>query len=253
MAVYDGVIRDNVVVLPDGMRLPDGTPVEVRPRVAGTRDDDDSAAVDAELRADGLLDEPLDDLDADAAATDRDDFEPVPFTGRPLSEQIIEERRCGSPRDPVVPVHVRPFASADRDAVLGLAPRLIIGIAPWRDAAAFLTAARGWIERSIAGIGPDQAVLVAEDTQGQCMGFVSVSRQRHFTGAEQAYIGELVVAEEAEGQGVGRALVAGAEAWGRAQDYRLIALETGMANRHARDFYERLGYNEESVTLVKVL
>ncbi|MDQ2831232.1 MAG: hypothetical protein M3Y74_19560 [Chloroflexota bacterium] len=93
MAVYDGVIRDNVVVLPDGVRLPDGTPVEVRPRVAGTRDDDDSAAVDAELRAAGLLEEMPVDLSVGAATTEGDDFEPVPFTGRPLSEQIIEERR----------------------------------------------------------------------------------------------------------------------------------------------------------------
>lgn len=91
MVVYDGVIRDNVVVLPDGVRLPDGTPVEVRPRVAGARDDDDSAAVDAELRATGLLEEASDDRDGGAAVGD--DFEPVPFTGRPLSEQIIEERR----------------------------------------------------------------------------------------------------------------------------------------------------------------
>lgn len=92
MVVYDGVIRDNVVVLPDGVRLPEGTPVEVRPRVGGTRDDDDSVAVDAELRAAGLLEEAPDDLDAGVAAGG-DDFEPVPFTGRPLSEQIIEERR----------------------------------------------------------------------------------------------------------------------------------------------------------------
>ncbi len=91
MAVYDGVIRDNVVVLPDGVRLPEGTPVEVRPRVGGARDDD-SAAVDAELSAAGMLEETPGDHDADATA-DSNDFEPVPFTGRPLSEQIIEERR----------------------------------------------------------------------------------------------------------------------------------------------------------------
>lgn len=93
MAPYDGVVRDNVVVLPDDVRLPDGTPVEAPPRVGGARDDDDSAAVDAELRAAGLLDETPDDLDVGAAATGRDDFEPVPFIGGPLSEQIIEERR----------------------------------------------------------------------------------------------------------------------------------------------------------------
>ncbi len=92
MVVYDGVIRDNVVVLPAGVRLPEGTTVEAPPRVGGARDDDDSAAVDAELRAAGLLDEAPDDPDV-GAAVDGDDFEPVPFTGRPLSEQIIAERR----------------------------------------------------------------------------------------------------------------------------------------------------------------
>ena len=92
MVVYDGVIRDNVVVLPDGVRLPEGTPVEVRPRVGETRDDD-SAAVDAELSAAGLLEEMPGDQGASATETSSNDFEPVPFTGRPLSEHIIEERR----------------------------------------------------------------------------------------------------------------------------------------------------------------
>jgi len=92
MVVYDGVIRDNVVVLPEGVCLPEGTPVEVRPRVVSARADDDSAAVDVELRAVGLLEEMPEGLDGGVAAVS-DDFEPVPFTGRPLSEQIIEERR----------------------------------------------------------------------------------------------------------------------------------------------------------------
>lgn len=90
---YDGVVRDNVVVLPEGVRLPEGTPVEVRTRVRGDSDGDDTPAVDAELRADGLLDEIPGDLGTGVAPTDGDDFEPVSFTGRPLLEQIIEERR----------------------------------------------------------------------------------------------------------------------------------------------------------------
>jgi len=48
--------------------------------------------VDAELSAAGLLEETPGDHDADATA-DSNDFEPVPFTGHPLSEQIIKERR----------------------------------------------------------------------------------------------------------------------------------------------------------------
>ncbi len=157
------------------------------------------------------------------------------------------------PDYPSPPIRVRPFAPADRDAVLGLAPRLTVGIAPWRDPAAFLAAARRWIEGSIDGIGPDRAVLVAEDAQGRCVGFVSVGRDVHLTGEEQAYVGELAVAEGVEGGGVGRALLAGAEAWARERGYRLVALDTGAANARARDFYRRLGYAGESVKLVKVL
>ena len=148
---------------------------------------------------------------------------------------------------------IRPFDPADRDAVLSLAPRLTIGIARWRDPDAFLAAARRWIEGSINGIGPDRAVLVAEDARGRCVGFVSVSRDVHFTGEEQAYVGELAVAAEVEGMGVGRALMAGAEEWAREHGYRLVALDTGAANARARGFYGRLGYAEESVKLVKVL
>ncbi len=86
MTVYYGVTRDNKIILPDDLHLPDGIPVEVRPNL--TDASDDSVAVDEELRAAGLfanipVKEALDD------AT----FEPVPFTGRPVSEHIIEERR----------------------------------------------------------------------------------------------------------------------------------------------------------------
>src|SRR5688500_14162678 len=99
-------------------------------------------------------------------------------------------------------VHIRPFDANDREAVLDLAPRLTVGIAPWLDADAFLATAHGWIEGSIEAIGRDRAVFVAEDIQGHCRGFVSIGRSVHFTRAEQAYIGELAVAADAEGEGV---------------------------------------------------
>ena len=150
-------------------------------------------------------------------------------------------------------VHIRPFEVHDRDAVLDLAPRLTIGIAPWLAADAFLAAARGWITGSIEGIGQDRAVFVAEDVQGTCIGFVSIARTVHFTGPAQAYIGELAVAADAEGNGVGRALLLRAEAWAWQQGMQSVALDTGAANLRARGFYEHFRYAEESVKLVKLL
>jgi ribosomal protein S18 acetylase RimI-like enzyme len=44
-----------------------------------------------------------------------------------------------------------------------------------------------------------------------------------------------------------------AEGWARAAGLGLVALDTGAANARARRFYERLGYREESVKLVKEL
>lgn len=157
-----------------------------------------------------------------------------------------------------MPVHpstvsIRPFEPIDREAVLGLASRLVVGIPPWRDPEGMLSAVRGWIEQSIAGIGPDQAVFVAHDTQSGCVGFVGVARNVNFTGEEQAYVGELAVAGEAEGKGVGRALLESAEGWARERGYGLVVLDTGAANTRARAFYSRLGYAEESVRLTKVL
>lgn len=158
---------------------------------------------------------------------------------------------------PLPRVSIRPFAAADRDSILALAPRLTVGIAPWRDPELFLAAASRWIEESITGAGvgsgDDRAVFVAEDAAGACVGFVSVARGTHFTGEEEAYVGELAVAAEVEGRGVGQALMEAAERWARGRGYRLITLETGADNERARRFYGRRGYSAESVKLVKAL
>ncbi len=57
----------------------------------------------------------------------------------------------------------------------------------------------------------------------------------------------------AEGRSAGRALISAAEEWVRVHNYSIIVLETGAANDRARAFYQRLGYQEESVKLIKVL
>ena len=90
MAVYYGVVQGNHIELEGGVRLAEGTRVEVRPLPA---DAGDMAAaeelVKARLRAAGLL------ALAPAADDEADDeeFEPVVVRGEPLSEEIIRERR----------------------------------------------------------------------------------------------------------------------------------------------------------------
>ena len=147
---------------------------------------------------------------------------------------------------------IRYYREEDRQALLHLASRLTIGIAPWRSEAGMQAAAGTWVETSIARIGPEGTVFVAE-LDGVVVGFASVAREVAFTGEAQAYIGELAVTAGAEGQGIGQALLAAVEAWAREQKLHLLVLDTGAANQRARRFYERSRFQEESVRLTKVL
>jgi hypothetical protein len=96
MAVYFGVVKGSRVELEGDAQIADGARVEVRPvaleaQPAGPGTTDTAAAERALLRdllAAGLLDH----MPVDEAAPD-EPFEPVVVQGRPLSEQIIDERR----------------------------------------------------------------------------------------------------------------------------------------------------------------
>jgi GNAT superfamily N-acetyltransferase len=149
---------------------------------------------------------------------------------------------------------ITPYTPADHDALIALAPRLVENSPPWFDHNAFLAAALGWVESSIKNIGPDQAVYVARDPDQHAIGFITVTRTKHFTGADHAYIGELVVAQQHENKGIGRALISTAEAWATAHNLTYITLETGgYNNTQVRNFYAHLGYHEDTVKLAKRL
>lgn len=131
-----------------------------------------------------------------------------------------------------------------------MSPRLTIGVADWRDPEAVMAATRDWVVSALDGHEPDRRpVFVAEGDDGVVVGFVSVGSRPHWSGETDAYVGELVVAEEAVRDGVGGALMRAAEDWGRANGYRRLFLETGAANTGARAFYKSRGYDEEDVRL----
>jgi GNAT superfamily N-acetyltransferase len=150
-------------------------------------------------------------------------------------------------------IHVRPYAPDDRAFVLGLAPRLLIGMPSWRDPQQWLAAFQSWITESIEQHGQTTMVFVAENHQGEALGFATLSHQTHFTGEPQAYVNELATSAAAEGRGVGTALIAACEQWARDQGYRILSLSTGAANARALGFYRHLGFHDEDVKLVKLL
>ena len=150
---------------------------------------------------------------------------------------------------------IRRATAGDEDAVLALADRLCEGVARWRDPEAVLTAVRGWVESSLATMeDPGHAVLVAE-LDGTVVGFVTLSPTRHWSGEPEAEasIGELVVSQQAQGRGIGSALVEAAMARARELGCARISVSTGAANARARDLYRRLGFEDEDVSSSRAL
>lgn len=148
---------------------------------------------------------------------------------------------------------IRQATAADRAFLEGIAPRLAIGIPPWRGHEAMVATARRWLLENLDSMGDDATVFIAEDADGTPVGVATVERSRHFTGTPQGELGELAVIAAVEGQGVAALLLAAAEDWAREHGLPFLALGTGMANSRARAFYTRHGYGEEDVRLAKRL
>jgi ribosomal protein S18 acetylase RimI-like enzyme len=150
-------------------------------------------------------------------------------------------------------IEVRLYEKRDREAVLALAPRLVEGVAPWRPAEAVRPAVVGWVVEALArSTEPGRFVYVAE-VDGEVVGFLSGEERAHWSGELDLYVGELVVAPESEGKGVGRSLMAAVTEYAKQHGIHRITMETGAANEAARAFYQRLGFAPEDVRLTKLL
>ncbi len=156
------------------------------------------------------------------------------------------------PHDPVT---IRPARAGDREWILAQAPRLHdFGPPPWRPREVMDRAVRASIDGGLTAPEPDQTVLVAESAAHERLGFVHLHAATDFhTGERHGHVSDIVVAAEAEGRGVGAALMAAAEDWARARDFRLLTLHVFDGNRRARALYERLGYRLDIVKMTKTL
>jgi GNAT superfamily N-acetyltransferase len=89
---------------------------------------------------------------------------------------------------------------------------------------------------------PDAVILVAEmagRTVGMCTVQLTASTAR---GGLSAGLEDVVVDQAWRGRGIGRALLAAAEAWARNRGALRLALLADETNLPALDFYDRLGF-----------
>lgn len=150
-------------------------------------------------------------------------------------------------------IHIRPLAPQDRMAIVALIPRLLTGLAPWRDTHRWMERIRHSLDAVLEGKEPNNVLLVAADTDERVLGFINMSRTTNFSGEPQIYIDDIAVIPEAEGQGIAKALLDAAEHYARSAGIRVLALDVNAGNTHARSVYSHRGFLEESLRLVKVL
>ena len=104
------------------------------------------------------------------------------------------------------------------------------------------------IAQFLAGQAREPAgVLFAEDPQGKVVGFAELSIRAYAEGCSTdrvAFLEGWFVVPEARHRGVGRALVAGAEDWGRAQGCTEFGSDAEADNHVSAAAHQALGFDE---------
>lgn len=99
----------------------------------------------------------------------------------------------------------------------------------------------------------DAAALVAHEDD-RVVGFVDVEfRQRLNFATPQAWIADLVVAEDARGTGAGRALLEAAEERARARGCWGMSLESASWRESSHAFYEHVGWADTGKAFTRPL
>ena len=130
------------------------------------------------------------------------------------------------------PTTIRPMRDDDAGRVAELTAQLGYPSTPAEIAARF----------AHVSSRPDDDVLVAVDDRDRPIGWIQVSRFASLEAGEVALIGGLVVDESYRSAGIGDALLAAGEAWGRQHGAKTMLVRSRVTRERAHRFYERHGY-----------
>jgi GNAT superfamily N-acetyltransferase len=151
-------------------------------------------------------------------------------------------------------MRVRAARESDRTFVLETAARLAaFGPPRWRTVEEIVEAEARTLRDVFESPDDGSRLLIAEAGE-QRLGFALLEELRdYFTLERHGHIGILAVTDGAEGRGAGGALVRAAEAWARERGYRTLTLNVFNGNSHARDVYEHLGFEPDTIKYIKAL
>ena len=95
--------------------------------------------------------------------------------------------------------------------------------------------------------GDDQVAFVAERAEGSLCGFLEAGVRPFANGVDEqpcAFVEGWWVDEDARRTGVGRALMAAAEAWARSRGFSELGSDTELANVGSQAAHKALGFEE---------
>ena len=150
---------------------------------------------------------------------------------------------------------VRPLTDGDSAFVSRVAPRLFTGptTSP-RDPVRLQAFFAAFTPADLTREAGTEAFVAMIEGQGEPVGLLVIKPDfDYFTDHPRAYVEILVVAAEAEGRGVGRALMIHAEQWGRAHGCHEVVLDVFANNPSAIAFYERIGFAPDHLRMSKSL
>jgi GNAT superfamily N-acetyltransferase len=152
-------------------------------------------------------------------------------------------------------IRTRPASIGDKEFIVSLLPRLVeFGPPSWRDVAQMTAIDTQVLSDRLLSQSPGTAIFIAEDTEGVALGFIHLQiGTDYYIREKHGHIADVVVARDAEGQGVGSALIAKGEEWARSQGHRWLTLSVFAQNLRAREIYKQHGYGEDIVKYVKEL
>lgn len=151
-------------------------------------------------------------------------------------------------------VVIRPARDGDREFVTGLVPSLLeFGSPTWEDAGAHAPGFRDVLARAVSAQDSRAAVFIAEGESGAPLGFISLRVHEGIGGVERCHVADLAVTSSARRMGVGTALMRAAESWARERGMSVLSLDVWSSNEAALCFYRHLGYDPESLCLIKRL
>ena len=153
-----------------------------------------------------------------------------------------------------IPVLIRLATAADREFLIGIADRLADFAHPvWRTREEIADGDRRALIEALDHPAADRDLFVAELDGARAGCLLMWTLEDYFAHLRHSHVSVLAVTRDAEGLGVGRALMDRAERWARERGHHRITLSVFEGNERARGLYERAGFSSEMRRYVKQL